>query len=243
MRIISLNVWLGKLKDPLIAFLQREAPATDIFCFQEMKSSFGRSPEEDLFSVVARSLPGFQGFFEATQDEEGGVEIGLATFIKRVETIDKEGDFFVYRTRNSMVGGDGRTMGRNAQFIEFPKSGKEYAIVNFHGLWSGKERLDSEVRIEQSKKLKGLLNALGGTKIVCGDFNLTKDTESLAILDEGMRNLITESGITSTRPERYFPYPDKFCDYILVDNDVKVKEFKVLEDEASDHLPLVLDFE
>jgi len=243
MRIISLNIWLGKLKDPLIAFLQREAPKTDIFCFQEMKSSFGRSPEDDLFSVVARSLPGFQGFFEATQDEERATEIGLATFIKRAETIDKEGDFFVYRTRNAMVGSDGRTMGRNAQFIEFPKSGKEYTIVNFHGLWSGEERLDSDDRIEQSKRLKELFNTLGGTKIVCGDFNLTKDTKSLAILDDGMRNLIKENSVTSTRPERYFPYPDKFCDYILVDKDVTVNSFKVLQDEVSDHLPLVMDFE
>jgi endonuclease/exonuclease/phosphatase family metal-dependent hydrolase len=134
-------------------------------------------------------------------------------------------------------------MGRNAQFIEFPKSGKEYTIVNFHGLWSGKERSDSEDRIEQSKKLKGLFNTLGGTKIVCGDFNLTIDTESLAILDEGMRNLIKESGVTSTRPDTYFPYPDKFCDYIIVDKDVAVKEFKVLPDEISDHFALLLDYE
>ena len=58
-----------------------------------------------------------------------------------------------------------------------------------------------------------------------------------------MRNLIKESGVTATRPERYFPYPDKFCDYILVDRDIAVKDFRVLQDEVSDHLPLVLDFE
>ncbi len=242
MRIISLNVWLGKLREPLIAFLKREAATTEIFCFQEITSSFGNS-SNDLFSAIAKSLPGFQGFFEATQDEEDGVAVGLAIFIKREDVIDKEGDFFVYRTRNSRVGNDGRTMSRNVQFIEFPKSGKEYTIINFHGLWSGKERLDSEDRISQSKKLKEFLNTLGGTKIVCGDFNLKRDTKSLAILDKGMKNLIKESGVTSTRPERYFPYPDKFCDYILVDTDVKVTDFKVLQDKVSDHLPLVLEFE
>jgi endonuclease/exonuclease/phosphatase family metal-dependent hydrolase len=242
MRIISLNVWQGKLRDQLIAFLQREAERTDIFCFQEMVSSFGDSPS-DLFSAIAKFLPGFQGFFEPTQDGEAGTEIGLAIFIRRADRVEKEGDYFVYRTRNAMVGGDGRTMGRNAQFVEFPKSGKEYAVVNFHGLWSGTERSDSEDRIGQSKKLKALLNALGGSKIVCGDFNLTMGTESLSIIDAGMRNLIRESGATSTRPEKYFPYPDKFCDYILVDESVAVREFKVLPDEVSDHLPLTLDFE
>lgn len=242
MRLICLNIWLGKLGDPLIAFLQREAPKTDIFCFQEMKSSLNNSSENDFFSVIAKSLPDFQGFFEATQDEKGEIEIGLATFIKKTDNVEKEGDFFVYRTRNSMVNNDGRTMGRNAQFIEFSKLGNKYTIINFHGLWSGKDRLDSEDRINQCKKLKTLLHSLGGTKIMCGDFNLTKDTQSLAILDEGMRNLIKEFNITSTRPERYFPYPDKFCDYILVDNDIVVNDFKVLQDEVSDHLPLLLDF-
>ncbi|MDP2598440.1 MAG: hypothetical protein Q8P49_01265 [Candidatus Liptonbacteria bacterium] len=243
MRIISLNVWLGKLKDPLIAFLEREAPTTNVFCFQEMPSSLNRLLKDDLFSAVAKILPDFRGFFEvAQQDEEGGVEVGLAIFVKRAEKIDKEGDFFVYRTRNSMVGGDGRTAGRNVQFIQFPKHGKEYAIFNFHGLWSGKEREDNEARIEQSQKLKNFLNTVAGTKIVCGDFNLTKNTKSLAILDEGMRNLVKEYGIASTRPDRYFPYPDKFCDYILVDKDVEVVGFKVLQDEVSDHLPLFLEF-
>ena len=76
-----------------------------------------------------------------------------------------------------MIASDGRTMGRNAQFIEFPKSGKEYTIVNFHGLWSGVDRLDNDDRIEQSRKLKAFFSELRGAKIVCGDFNLTRDTE------------------------------------------------------------------
>ena len=242
MRLISLNVWQGKLKDSLLEFIRREAGKTDIFCFQEMTSTFRNTSNEDLFSTVTKSLSGFNGFFEATQAKGEEVEIGLATFVKRAEKIDKEGDFFIYRTRNSMVGDNWQTMGRNVQFIEFGEFGKEYAVVNVHGLWSGKERLDSDDRINQSKKLKEFLNRLGVTKIVCGDFNLTRDTQSLAIIDSGMRNLIKESGVTSTRPERYFPWEDKFCDYILVDNDVVVTDFKVLPDEISDHFPLLLDF-
>jgi endonuclease/exonuclease/phosphatase family metal-dependent hydrolase len=242
MRIISLNIWVGKLIDPLMAFLAREAPTTDIFCFQEMSSSLENSPEHpDVFARIARALPGFQGFFEGTQ-EENDVEVGLATFIRKNETVDKEGDFFVYRTRNAMIGKDWRTWGRNAQFLEFPVGGKEYALVNFHGLADGEGREDSDARIEQSHKFKALLKALKGTKIVCGDFNLTRDTKSLAIIDEGMKNLIKESGVTSTRSS-HFPYPDKFCDYILVDPEVKVKKFEVLFEEVSDHLPLILEVE
>ncbi len=222
-------------------FLKREVPTTDIFCFQEMISTLG-SADDDLFLSVARSLPDFRGFFEVIQDEENGVEVGLATFIKRTNPVEKEGDFFVYRTRNAMMGDDWRTLGRNVQFIQFSKSGKEYVVVNFHGLADGKGREDSPERIGQSEKLKEFLGRLGGAKIVVGDFNLTLATQSMSILDEGMRNLIRESGITSTR-NRFFPYPDKFCDYILVDKSVKVNEFKAFPDEVSDHLALLLDFE
>ena len=243
MKLISLNVWEGKLRDALIPFLRDQAATTDVFCFQEMTSSFVSEVGNDLFSDVARALPGFQGFFEATQDEGKDTEVGLATFVKRSELIDKEGDYFVYRTRNAMIGEDWRTWGRNLQFIQFPRNGKEYAIVNFHGLADGKGREDSDARIEQSKRMKSFLNALRGTKIVCGDFNLTKGTQSLAIIDEGMRNLINESGVTSTRPDEHFPYPDKYCDWILVDPAIEVKKFEVLPDKVSDHYPLVLEAE
>lgn len=243
MRLVCLNIWRGKLLEELVGFIKREAKATDIFCFQEMINSLGSSSKEtDVFSVFAKALPGFQGFFEAAQDEGRGIEMGLATFIKRTDAVDKEGDFFVYRTRNAMLDHDGRTLGRNVQFIQFPKSGKEFTVVNFHGLWTGESREDSKDRIAQSRKLKEFLTTIGGTRIVCGDFNLGPDTRSMAIIEQGMKNLIKERGITSTRSS-FFPYPDKFCDYILVDKDVTVNDFRVLSDEVSDHLALVLDFD
>jgi endonuclease/exonuclease/phosphatase family metal-dependent hydrolase len=243
-RIISLNIWQGKLLDPLMSFIKREAPQTDIFCFQEMISSL-KDSSLDIFSVIKKELPDFQGFFESVQDGGDGRpedEFGLALFIRKADPVDKEGDFFVYRTRNAMVGNDQMTFGRNFQFVQFPKNGKEYTVVNFHGLADRNGREDSDERIDQSNKLKEFLAAVTGLKIVCGDFNLTINTKSLAIIDEGMRNLIKEFGITSTR-NHYFPYPDKFCDYILIDKDVKLKGFAVLDDEISDHLALRLDWQ
>lgn len=243
MRIISLNIWKGKLIEPLLEFLKRESQDTDIFCFQEVTSSLKEpSGKDDVFTHLAKTLPDFQGFFESFQDSDGGSQEGLALFIKKSDPVDKEGDFFVYKTRNDMVGDDWRTLGRNVQFIQFPKSGREYTVINFHGIADGEGREDSENRIQQSNKLKEFMSMIGGTKIVCGDFNLTLKTKSLEIIDEGMRNLIRENGITSTR-NHHFPYPDQFCDYILVENDVKVTKFEVLQDEVSDHLALALDFE
>ena len=243
MRLISLNIWKGKLLEQLFQFLKREADSTDIFCFQEIVNVVGVSSKTpDVFSDIAKLLPGFQGFFEAAQDESNGIAEGLAMFVKKTEKIEEEGDFFVYRARNAMTDNDGRTLGKNLQFVQFPKSGKEYTIINFHGLWAGEGRNDTEERISQSQKLKEFLNVMGGTKIICGDFNLSLNTKSLAIIDENMKNLIREYGITSTR-NRFFPYPDKFADYIIVDKNIRVNDFRVLQDEVSDHLALLLDFD
>jgi endonuclease/exonuclease/phosphatase family metal-dependent hydrolase len=80
-----------------------------------------------------------------------------------------------------------------------------------------------------------------GKKILCGDFNLLPNTESIAMLEKGMKNLVKEYGITSTRSHHYTK-EHKFADYIIVSTDIKVANFEVLQEPVSDHLPLLLEF-
>lgn len=73
-----------------------------------------------------------------------------------------------------------------------------------------------------------------------GDFNLLPESESLKKFEEfGLRNLIKEYGITSTRSSLY-QKEEKYADYAFVSKDIEVQEFAVLPDEVSDHLPLSL---
>lgn len=78
--------------------------------------------------------------------------------------------------------------------------------------------------------------------VLCGDFNLLPDTESIRIIEQArLKNLITENGIVSTRTSHY-TRADKFADYIFVSQqNVEVKSFNVLPDEVSDHSPLVIE--
>jgi endonuclease/exonuclease/phosphatase family metal-dependent hydrolase len=82
---------------------------------------------------------------------------------------------------------------------------------------------------------------INNKKILCGDFNLMPDTQSLQIIAEGMNNLIATYKITSTRTN-YYPKEEKFADYIFTSPDIKVNQFAVLRDEVSDHAPLMIDF-
>jgi endonuclease/exonuclease/phosphatase family metal-dependent hydrolase len=61
----------------------------------------------------------------------------------------------------------------------------------------------------------------------------------------GSQDLITESGITSTRTSlyRYIDEPGMthYADWVFVSGDLPIKEFKVPEEpEVSDHRPLIL---
>lgn len=132
---------------------------------------------------------------------------------------------------------------KNIQYILTERNGKRLNIVNFHGLWNGKGKTDSDSRIAQSKEIVTFLKTLSGEIVLCGDFNLKPDTESLKIIEEfGFRNLIREYGVTSTRTSLY-KKEERFADYMLVTSGVKVLDFKVLPDEVSDHNAMFVEFE
>ncbi len=113
-------------------------------------------------------------------------------------------------------------------------------ICNFHGLWNGKGKSDTEDRLKQSEKILEFIGGTDDSVILAGDFNLSPDTESLAMLEKDMRNLIKEYGITSTRTS-YYEKENKFADYVLVSPGIAVKDFRVLPDEVSDHAALYLE--
>ena len=246
----------------------KKAQMVDIFCFQEVYSTqSGRistreitgqggshQPTNDsparanIYEELRQALPEFHGYYSSSQDRydiHGPVDyplsFGLAMFVRKTLQIEEEGDLFVYRAKNSVLGTDNATIGRNLQFVQFLRNGKQFTIVNLHGLWNGKGKTDSPERIEQSRKILAFLQSVSGATILCGDFNLLPGTQSLALLEQEMRNLVKEYGVTSTRSQLY-KKPDTYADYILASPEVIVEDFKVLKEEVSDHLPLLLTF-
>jgi endonuclease/exonuclease/phosphatase family metal-dependent hydrolase len=72
------------------------------------------------------------------------------------------------------------------------------------------------------------------------------DTESIRMIEQtGMRNLIADFGIATTRSElSYAQYPpddrQHFADFAFVSPEARVVDFRVPRVNISDHLPLVL---
>ncbi len=139
-----------------------------------------------------------------------------------------------------MENNDSSTYGVNVQYVKFNRDGQDFVICNLHGHWTPDFKGDNPARLEQSRNINKLLDEFKGSKILCGDLNMAPDTESMAILETSLKNLVKEYKVTTTR-NHFYTKKHKFADYILVSPEVQVKKFGVIQDVVSDHQPLMID--
>lgn len=189
----------------------------------------------NLFTELNKLLPEHNGFFRPVLQDV----YGIAIFIKKDYSVLQEGEILIHG-RNQQGTINGGHHDRNLQWIKFDYAGKLFTVMNVHGLWNGKGKTDAPERIAQSKIIREFMDKAPNPKILCGDFNLNPDTESIKILEEGMNNLIKDYSVKSTRTSLY-EKPGKFADYIFTSPDIEVKDFKVLPEEVSDHSALYLE--
>lgn len=226
---------------PLMRFLERNQ-GTDVFCLQEVYHQAPRPIVEDkgdrlkLLSEIESILPEHDVHFRP--DFENW--FGIAMLIRKEHSVKTKGDIPVYEIGNSSQRGNHT---RHLQYLRVEKDEKSITLANVHALWNGKGKTDTEERLEQSRRIKRFVEGEKGALILCGDFNLLPDTQSIGIIEStGMRNLIKDFGIISTRTSLY-PKPDKYADYAFVSEGVVVRDFRILPDEVSDHAAMYLEFE
>ena len=267
--LLSLNLWYGKCFDQLMKYIREGSMDIDIFCFQEMLSTTS-SPlwlddgqRLNLFSEISNVLPEFTGIFAPARDwyDIRNLEMpyhfsgGLALFARKSIHVVCSGDIFVIGERSRYDNYDTKrnmSAPRNLQYIVTrDQNGQETMIANFHGIWNGQGKTDTPARICQSQNITNFFDQVRTSsdqkirKILCGDFNLRPDTESLRILEEdtGMINLIKTCLIPTTRSSYYDKREQEpYADYMLISPDVHASYFMVDRTEVSDHLPLILQY-
>jgi len=255
MKLITLNLWGGKIYEPLIKFIATHSSDTDIFCFQDVlfgsRSEFSAIQQAriNLSEEIQKVLPGFNMFRYSDPEESfvGGellppdVGCGQAIFVRRDIEVLENGGFRSHPESSYHKGGD--FVSGRCQWIKIRTDNPEkVTILNLHGLWKrDSNKKDIAERIEQSQKIKEFLKNHNSKKVVCGDFNIVNDGNAIDLLEDGLINLIKKYKVASTRSSHY-PKEEKFADYILTSTSIKINDFKVLQDEISDHLPLLIDF-
>jgi len=241
-KLVSLNVWEGHIHDPLVNFIKSNQEV-DIFCLQEVYHNAPHKISTDdkevtlnIFSEIQKLLPEHEGYFVPIVS---GM-YGMGMFVRKNIEVVAHGETRIHE--NQAYIGRGPTHRRSLQWAKCKYQGNTFYVLNIHGLWNGKGKSDSPARIVQSKKIKKFIDSLDHPMILCGDFNLRPNTQSMKIVESGMRNLITLHHVSSTRTS-FYPKKERFADYILTSPGFTVNSFKVLPDEVSDHSALYLDFD
>ena len=234
MRILFLNLWHGKLADPLRDFLERER-SFDIACFQEM--------DDAVDPVLTASFLGYHRVSSQKFVTEKDA-YSIATFVHPRFEVTGSGE---------LLREDDET-GLALALTLCDGAGRSFHIFNVHGVPRRRvdgafidtdDKLDFPARLRQTEELLAALRSSDVPAIMGGDFNILPEADSIgAFRESGYRDLIQEFAIPTTRNrlawERY-PNPYLYSDYVFTTPEVPVRSLSVQDVEISDHLPLILE--
>ena len=242
MKILTLNVWQGRLERVLLKYL--ETLDVDIACMQEAVQYNKRSAGlVSSYEVVQKSLRVEHAFFSPLNSLPLGSEelvFGNVIYAKlpfaRTETTFTKGEFksdFDFDSDDYNI--------RAFQHAVIEADGKQLHILNHHGHHIDAHKLGDEETDRQVQMIVDYIRQLEGPVILCGDFNLAPESESIKKLSSELRNLSTEFKLPTTRSK--LTYKKEVCDYIFVSKDVQVNDFHMIDEIISDHNALLLDFD
>ncbi len=138
-------------------------------------------------------------------------------------------------------------LGRTAMHLKLAIDGTIISIINAHLAWA-KTPVEEPHQTKQGEKFLEFLKTIHLPFILTGDFNLDPDQPLVQKINKLARNLTSEFHVTNTlnprthRAKVLFP-KGVAVDYIYISNDLKVKNFSVIEEDISDHLGLIAEIE
>ncbi len=231
LRIVFLNAWSGRLEEPMGAFLEAQAPSTDIFCFQEAD---GVMPD-----LCTATLPDFHKITAYKQHASSEDEFPQANYVK--EGLGIIASKILFQDRSDIGLGI---------YTQVAFGDGSLHLCNMHGISRPVDKRDNPPRLAQSDALIQFFDGIENPEdsiVIGGDLNLSPDTQSIQIFSKsGYRDLISDYGIATTRNhyawDRFPATPHYHSDYVFTKG-ASVADFGVAEDLISDHLAMVLEVE
>jgi endonuclease/exonuclease/phosphatase (EEP) superfamily protein YafD len=130
---------------------------------------------------------------------------------------------------------------RAFQHVVIELDGKHLHILNHHGHHIDTHKLGDDETMRQVRQIAEYIEHLDGPLIMCGDFNLAPESESITYLTKNLHNLSVEYGLQTTRSA--LTSKKEVCDYIFTNQHIDVHSFSMDETIISDHTALILDFD
>lgn len=242
MKLIQLNTWSCKLPTEIIKLFQTESP--DIVCLQEVVTSDDGGKIFDTVGSITNEYPlEYQyntplvefSFMHHTATR--GNMIASKFQFNSTNELWTSGSFtrnFDYREYG------GYNVARNIVHTEISTPGGIVHALTVHGYHIKEHKLGNDETLRACRELVMYAKSLEGAVIITGDFNLSPDSESIKLVNESFRNLAVENGLLTTR--NHLTKKAEVCDYIFVNDKVKVNDFYMSPIIASDHNGLVLNF-
>jgi endonuclease/exonuclease/phosphatase family metal-dependent hydrolase len=243
MKLIQANIWGGRLGGRVREVLTTEEP--DIVCLQEVIDIKGGEAmmfasleelKEGTHLTHSYMSPVFSLQYMRRKAAFGNAILSKHSFTKtetiftRLEHMD---NFDILEDDDYNI--------RNLQHVIIELNGKTLHVLNHHGHHIHQHKNGDDETMRQCKLIADYVSKLEGAVILTGDFNLAPHSESLEQLNDVLRNLSIEYKLKTTRNE--LTYKTEVCDFIFVNDKVKVNAFEASDKLISDHKALVLEFE
>ena len=244
MKLIQLNIWQGRLLTNLNKLLDREKP--DILCLQEAFTAeqMVATPERlfnSLDLVQERAGLPYRFFSPTFSSTYSGVpaSFGNAVLsrqpIKDMKTVFTGGNYVPdYNPSTFDINI------RNLQLARITVNGIDLTIANHHAHWVI-DPLGDETSVEKMHIVKTELSSVHGPLVFSGDLNVKSESPAMRVFDGMLEDLTASHHVDSTLSTAG-KVTGVACDHILISPDIVVDRFEVLDDLASDHLALLLDF-
>ncbi len=242
MKLIQLNIWAGRLEKQIAGFLEEQQP--DIACLQEAISIKGNGAIFVGFEALqqcwrkpthAFHTPMFSFKFMNRIASFGNGIISTLPFTDQeaLYTNLEPKEAFDFDMPDYNV--------RNLQHVRLDIDGKKLHILNHHGHHIPEHKNGDESTMRQMRQIRDYINKLDGSIILTGDFNLSPHSKSLQLINRKLDNLSVKYKLETTRNE--LTHKKEVCDYIFVNDQVKVKNFVASDALISDHKALILEFD
>lgn len=242
MKLLSLNVWQGRLERVLLKHL--ESLDVDIACMQEAVDISGKSLGlVSSYQTVGSSLGLDQQFFsKLISTKLGSKSIDFGNVVYSNIPFSNTNTVFTYGELSEDHDFDTDDYNIRAfQHTLIDVKGKKLNVINHHGYHIDSHKLGDEETERQVSEILRYIKDLEGAVVLCGDFNLSPESNSIKSIDAVLHNLSIKYSLNTTRSN--LTYKKEVCDYIFVNDQVKVNDFKMDTTVISDHNALLLDFD
>lgn len=241
MKILQLNVWMGKVEGNLRRFL--EDNDFDVICMQEVFASQSREQHLsrlcfDLSQIIKASRLEHAFFSPNWSFDMVGGECSLGNLIlSKIPIVETHSEFVhgEYKAHFML----GKDVGNNLN-IQITKLENGLTVVNHHGFWRPDPMGDAD-SVKAFEKVGNIVSQIDGPLVMCGNLNVIHDSPAMRPLDF-LHDLTHEHQIKNTLSGLKYN-GEVACDHILTNNFVQANNFTVHPDLVSDHLALSADIE